>query len=72
MRIDTTVVLVPKTAADFDNLPQPAEDQVWLSGKGWDVEPIPKAHPMNEPANDHFWRSVLRADAPHVFGAALR
>jgi len=42
-----TLVLMPKTAVDEDDLASSSEHQIRLTGEGFTVEPIPVSESMN-------------------------
>jgi hypothetical protein len=64
-------VLMPKTALNLYDFPQSREDQIRPARKGVDVQPIAKAHPVDEPAHDHLGRRILASDTPHILTAPL-
>src|ERR1700682_6507701 len=45
-------VLMPETAANFDDFPETREHQIGLSGEVRYMKPIPKTHVMNKMPNN--------------------
>lgn len=59
---------VPKTPADEDDLPQPWKHQIGIAGQGSDMQPIAIAHRVDQAADDHLRRRVLRLHGRHDAG----
>lgn len=69
--IGTACVLMPEASAHFDDFLQAAKNEIGLARKMGNVQSIPEAHAVDEFADDHFGRGVLRTDFPHVLGAVF-
>ena len=47
MGINAFAMLMPKTATNFDDLPQGPENEIWLAGKVRHMQPVAVAHAVN-------------------------
>jgi len=61
-----TVVAVPKTSMNKDDLTEPWEDEVWLAGQIMTVKPKPVAERVYELSYHEFRRGIGAADTRHA------
>lgn len=66
------MVPVPKAAVNKNDLSTLPKDQIRASRQILRVQPIPVAEGENEPADDHLWSCVTRANSRHDLGAFFR
>jgi hypothetical protein len=64
-------VLMPETAVDKDHFSEPRKNDVGFAGQVICMQPVSKAHRMNEAADAHFWLSVFAAHARHALTSLL-
>jgi hypothetical protein len=64
-------VLMPETAVDKDHFSQPRKNDVRFAGQVIRMQPVSKAHRVNEAADAHFWLSVFAAHARHPLASLL-
>jgi hypothetical protein len=69
MRLRAAWMLMPETSVYLNDLAHSGKYEVGSSRETLHMEAIPKAHPMNQPPDNHFRSRILAADAPHIFGA---
>jgi hypothetical protein len=62
-------MLVPKAPVNEDGLSPLAEDNIGTTGQVADVQAIPKACGVKEPAHGHLGRCVLRTHQRHLSAA---
>src|SRR5579884_4117157 len=65
-------MLVPEAAPNVNNAFQARKDDIWLARQRLDMQPVPEAHPMDQPAHDHLWRGIPASNPAHIRRPAFR